>query len=91
MTVPTEPWLDLADGPPVDAEHGQLTFVGNATVVLRFAGFTLLTDPNFLHAGQHAYLGLGLRSKRLKDPVMEIADLPDLEALATRNDVDLET
>jgi L-ascorbate metabolism protein UlaG (beta-lactamase superfamily) len=71
--------LELPPGAPADFETGQLTFVGNATVILRYGGFTLLTDPNFLHAGQHAYLGLGLRSKRLKDPAMEITDLPDLD------------
>jgi L-ascorbate metabolism protein UlaG (beta-lactamase superfamily) len=62
-------------------EQGQLTFIGTATVLLRCGGFTLLTDPNFLHAGQHAYLGLGLQSKRLLDPAMRIADLPPLDAV----------
>lgn len=57
----------------------ELTFIGTATVLLRHAGFTILTDPNFLHAGDHAYLGLGLRSKRLTDPAMEIEDLPPLD------------
>ena len=28
-----------------------LTFVGTATTVLRLGGFTILTDPNFLHRG----------------------------------------
>ena len=27
---------------------GSIFFVGNATVILRFAGFTILTDPNFI-------------------------------------------
>ncbi len=26
---------------------GSLQFIGNATVLLRYAGFTILTDPNF--------------------------------------------
>ncbi len=63
-------------GAPQDVE---LTFVGTATVVLRHAGFTILTDPNFLHAGDHAYLGLGLRSKRLTNPAIDIEDLPPLD------------
>jgi L-ascorbate metabolism protein UlaG (beta-lactamase superfamily) len=58
-----------------------LTFIGNATVLLRLGPFTLLTDPNFLHAGQRALLGYGLTSKRLKDPAIEIADLPSLDAV----------
>jgi L-ascorbate metabolism protein UlaG (beta-lactamase superfamily) len=57
----------------------ELTFIGTATVLFRHAGFTILTDPNFLHAGDHAYLGLGLRSKRLTDPAMEMEDLPSLD------------
>ena len=34
-----------------------LTFIGTATTVLRIGSSTLLTDPNFLHRGQRAYLG----------------------------------
>src|SRR3954464_12810259 len=67
------------EGEPADSDEGALTFIGTATVLLQCGGFTLLTDPNFLHAGDHAYLGLGLRSKRLLDPAMEIADLPPLD------------
>ena len=37
-----------------------LTFVGNATTLLRLGAFTVLTDPNFLRRGQRAYLGKGL-------------------------------
>ena len=45
-----------------------LTFVGTATTVLRLGSFTLLTDPNFLHQGQRAYLGKGLWTRRLTEP-----------------------
>lgn len=34
-----------------------LEFVGTATSLLRLGPFTILTDPNFLHRGQRAYLG----------------------------------
>ena len=64
---------------PAPDHDVQLTFVGTATVLLRHAGFTILTDPNFLHAGDHAYLGLGLRSRRLTNPGMEIEDVPPLD------------
>ncbi len=60
---------------------GSLTFIGNATCLLRLGPFTLLTDPNFLPAGQRAYLGYGLWSKRLKDPAMAVAELPALDAI----------
>lgn len=58
-----------------------LTFVGTATTVLRLRPFTLLTDPNFLHRGEHAHLGYGLRSRRLTDPALEIDQLPELDAV----------
>lgn len=79
MTDTDEPAVELPPGPSVDADRGQLTFVGNATVVLRYGGFTVLTDPNFLHAGEHAYLGLGFRSRRLQDPALEVDQLPDID------------
>ena len=61
------------------ADEIQLTFIGTATTLLRIGPFTVLTDPNFLHAGEHAYLGMGLRVARSTDPAMEIDDLPPLD------------
>ncbi len=58
-----------------------LTFIGTATTLLRIGPFTLLTDPNFLHRGQRAYLGKGLWSRRLTDPAMTVEDLPGLDAV----------
>ncbi len=58
---------------------GSVQFIGTATTLIRFAGFTVLTDPNFLHAGDHAHLGYGLTSKRLTNPALEIAQLPPLD------------
>jgi hypothetical protein len=60
-------------------DSGELQFIGNATVLVRYAGFTFLTDPNFLHRGDHAKLGYGLRSKRLTDPALDIDQLPPLD------------
>jgi len=60
---------------------GSLTFLGTATTLLRYGGFTLLTDPNFLHRGQRAYLGKGLVAKRLTEPAMRVEDLPPLDAV----------
>ena len=58
-----------------------LTFGGTATTLLRLGPFTLLTDPNFLHRGQWAHLGYGLRSRRLTDPALVPAELPALDAV----------
>ena len=58
-----------------------VTFVGNATTLIGAGGLTLLTDPNFLHRGQHAYLGYGLLSKRLREPALSIDELPPIDAV----------
>jgi L-ascorbate metabolism protein UlaG (beta-lactamase superfamily) len=58
---------------------GSIFFVGTATVILRYAGFTILTDPNFLHAGDHVHLGYGLTSERLTEPALDIEELPPLD------------
>ncbi|EWC63195.1 hypothetical protein UO65_1409 [Actinokineospora spheciospongiae] len=57
-----------------------LTFVGNATTVLRLGPFTLLTDPNFLRRGQWTHIGQGLVSRRRFDPAFGIDDLPPIDA-----------
>jgi L-ascorbate metabolism protein UlaG (beta-lactamase superfamily) len=70
-------------GPGLDRpgpEHGSILFVGTATTVVQLGPFTLLTDPNFLHAGDHAHLGYGMSSRRLTDPAIEIDALPPLDA-----------
>ncbi|MFF5262881.1 MBL fold metallo-hydrolase [Actinomadura viridis] len=66
---------------PADVPEGSVTFIGNATTLIRCGGFTLLTDPNFLHRGQYAHLGYGLRSRRLKDPAMSPEELPELDGV----------
>jgi L-ascorbate metabolism protein UlaG (beta-lactamase superfamily) len=58
-----------------------ITFIGTATVLIRHRGFTVLTDPNFLHRGERARLGWGLRSERLTDPALQLEELPPLDAV----------
>lgn len=62
-------------------DHASLEFIGTATTLLRLGPFTLLTDPNFLHQGQRAYLGKGLFSKRLTEPSLQPGQLPQLDAV----------
>ncbi|GAA2773478.1 MBL fold metallo-hydrolase [Nonomuraea dietziae] len=62
-------------------ETAGVRFIGNATTLIRYKGFTLLTDPNFLHRGQRAYLGYGLTSRRLTEPALDISQLPPLDAV----------
>ncbi|HEY0078424.1 MAG TPA: MBL fold metallo-hydrolase [Pyrinomonadaceae bacterium] len=68
-----------AGGGSPEFGRGSIFFVGTATVILRYAGFTILTDPNFLHAGDHVHLGYGLTSERLTDPALDIEQLPPLD------------
>ena len=70
--------FDLTDDDG-DPERGSVFFVGTATVILRYAGFTILTDPNFLHGGDHAHLGYGLTAERRTDPAIDIDELPDVD------------
>ncbi|WP_017936419.1 MBL fold metallo-hydrolase [Nocardioides sp. Iso805N] len=58
-----------------------LEFVGTATALLRLGPFTLLTDPNFLHQGQRAYLGKGLFARRRTEPSLQPAQLPEMDAV----------
>jgi L-ascorbate metabolism protein UlaG (beta-lactamase superfamily) len=71
--------LRLPAAEAADFSSGSIFFVGTATVILRYAGFTILTDPNFLHAGDHVHLGYGLKSERLTNPAIELEDLPPLD------------
>ena len=66
----------MADSPDV-----RMTFGGTATMLLELGPFTLLTDPNFLHRGQRAHLGYGLRAKRLTQPALQPPQLPALDAI----------
>ena len=58
---------------------GSIAFIGGATTLIEYAGFTVLTDPSFLPRGHHARLGDGLRSRRLTDPACAIESLPPLD------------
>ena len=69
--VPPESGDELASG--------SIFFVGTATVIVRYAGFTILTDPNFLHAGDHVHLGYGITSERQTDPAIDIEELPPVD------------
>lgn len=86
-TIRTAPYRERMDtilrlpatDPAPTAGEDSLFFVGNATVLIRCGGFTILTDPTFVHRHEKVPLGYGLSTKRLTDPAMEIADLPALD------------
>jgi L-ascorbate metabolism protein UlaG (beta-lactamase superfamily) len=63
----------------VDHDEGSIFFVGNATTLLRYGGFTILTDPTFVHRHEEVSLGYGLTTKRLTDPAIDIDALPQVD------------
>jgi L-ascorbate metabolism protein UlaG (beta-lactamase superfamily) len=64
-----------------DFANGSVMFIGNATVLIRYAGFTILTDPTFIHIHEQVSIGYGMHSTRLTNPAMEISDLPPLDLI----------
>jgi L-ascorbate metabolism protein UlaG (beta-lactamase superfamily) len=71
---------------PADAGAGQgigqggsVQFIGTATVLIRYQGFTILTDPNFLHKGGVVHLGYGITSTRLTNPAIDLDKLPPID------------
>jgi L-ascorbate metabolism protein UlaG (beta-lactamase superfamily) len=71
--------LELAGGAAANFDQGDVYFIGNATVLIRFGGLTILTDPAFLHKGEHVDLGHGIWARREVEPACQIADLPPVD------------
>jgi L-ascorbate metabolism protein UlaG (beta-lactamase superfamily) len=80
MSTTTEITLPAGDAAS-DLATGSLLFIGNATVLIRYAGFTILTDPNFIHMHEQVPLVYGLHATRLTNPAVEIDDLPPLDLI----------
>ncbi|TBU48710.1 Metallo-hydrolase/oxidoreductase [Dichomitus squalens] len=62
-------------------ENATLTFIGTATTLVEWRGLRIMTDPNFLHAGDHVHLGPGVTAKRLTNPSMPINQLPPIHLI----------
>ena len=71
--------LELTGPGTADFSEGDVYFVGNATTLIRFGGLSILTDPAFLHKGEHVYLGHGNWARREVEPACQIADLPPID------------
>lgn len=61
--------------------EGSVTLIGEATALIRSHGLTVLTDPNFLHRGEPARLGLGRTVVRAVDPAVDLASLPPIDLI----------
>jgi L-ascorbate metabolism protein UlaG (beta-lactamase superfamily) len=73
--------LQVTSSGPADFDEGEVYFIGNATTLIRFGGLTILTDPAFLHKGEHVYLGHGIWARREVEPACQIADLPPIDLI----------
>ena len=62
-----------------EAGNAALRFIGTATTILEWEGIRLMTDPNFLHAGDHVHLGPGVTGTRLTNPAVDLHDLPNID------------
>jgi L-ascorbate metabolism protein UlaG (beta-lactamase superfamily) len=60
-------------------DDGSVYFIGTATTTIQWSGLRILTDPNFLHAGDHVHLGPGVSAERRTNPAVEIDELPPVD------------
>jgi L-ascorbate metabolism protein UlaG (beta-lactamase superfamily) len=73
--------LELTSSGTAEFDEGDVYFIGNATTLIRFGGLTILTDPAFLHKGEHVDLGHGIWARREVEPACQIADLPPVDLI----------
>lgn len=62
-------------------ENASIYFIGTATTVLEWEGIRILTDPNFLHAGDHVHLGPGVQGTRRTNPAIDLHELPHVDVI----------
>ncbi len=63
------------------SENASIFFVGTATTILEWEGIRLMTDPNFLHAGDHVHLGPGVTGTRQTNPAIDLHQLPRIDVV----------
>jgi L-ascorbate metabolism protein UlaG (beta-lactamase superfamily) len=66
---------------PDASTNASLFFVGTATTIIEWAGLRILTDPNFLHAGDHVHLGPGVNATRQTNPAVDLEALPRIDVI----------
>ncbi|KAF2211939.1 hypothetical protein CERZMDRAFT_42233 [Cercospora zeae-maydis SCOH1-5] len=60
-------------------DNASVYFIGTATTVIEWEGIRILTDPNFLHAGDHVHLGPGVQGTRRTNPAIDLHELPHVD------------
>ncbi|MCJ1482310.1 hypothetical protein MMC06_002474 [Schaereria dolodes] len=62
-------------------ENASIFFVGTATTIIEWEGLRIMTDPNFLHAGDHVHLGPGVTGTRKTNPALDLHELPTIDCI----------
>ena len=62
-------------------ENASIFFIGTATTIIEWEGIRVMTDPNFLHAGDHVHLGPGVTGTRQTNPAIDLHELPRIDAV----------
>ncbi|CAM1502645.1 Fc.00g074210.m01.CDS01 [Cosmosporella sp. VM-42] len=62
-------------------ENASVSFIGTATTLIEWQGLRILTDPNFLHAGDHVHLGPGVTAQRRTNPAVDLHELPPVDCI----------
>ncbi|KAE8329784.1 beta-lactamase superfamily domain-containing protein [Aspergillus sergii] len=62
-------------------ENASVYFIGTATTIIEWEGLRVMTDPNFLHAGDHVHLGPGVTSTRRTNPAVDLHELPRVDVV----------
>ncbi|KAK4163330.1 putative metal-dependent hydrolase [Cladorrhinum sp. PSN259] len=75
-THPSNPSTDGSS-----SNKASIYFIGTATTLLSYSSIRILTDPNFLHAGDHVHLGPGVTSTRKTNPAVDLDALPPLDLI----------
>lgn len=68
--------LSSTSNSSLNISKGSIFFIGNAAVLITYAGYTILTGPNFIHMHEKVQLGYGLHTTRLTNPAIDINKLP---------------
>jgi len=77
----THPSFPLETQDVEDPTKLSIYFVGTATTIFESKFFRIMTDPNFLHAGDHVHLGPGVTAQRKTNPAVSMDELPSIDAI----------
>ncbi|KIP06568.1 hypothetical protein PHLGIDRAFT_452638 [Phlebiopsis gigantea 11061_1 CR5-6] len=77
--APLSGYVKSNEKPVTTPFGGKLLWVGNATCIIEFNGIRFMTDPNFLHQGDHVHLAPGVTAQRVKDPAFDYHNCPAVD------------